>query len=93
MEEGIKIKIQGSLYLESDHCCYFIVKYGKDEEGKQTRTVLGYYSTLEGALTGYTKKLLKTCGAKTLGELVDAIYDIKKTIRETEFTTTKNQGA
>ncbi|KAF6636554.1 hypothetical protein [Paenibacillus polymyxa] len=83
----MKIKIEGSLYLESDGMQFILKQYnGKmsvaKDTGKETEQYKthGYFSTVKGALEKVVKMKVMDSTATTLGELLKELEGIRQYI-------------
>lgn len=82
------IKIDNEYIINANESCYTLEKIGQVEDiesqnyGKETKTIQGYYTTIENALNGYIKvKLRKYVSSETentLKELLQQIKDLQK---------------
>ena len=85
------IKIDNEYIINANESCYTLEKIGQVEDtesqnyGKETKTIQGYYTTIENALNGYIKvKLRKYVSSETentLKELLQQIRDLQKFIK------------
>lgn len=80
------IKIDNEYIINANENCYTLEKIGKIEDinsknyGNETRTIYGYYTTLENSLKGYVEaKTRKYVSAKTFNTLQELITQIKQT--------------
>lgn len=86
------IKIDNEYILNANESCYTLEKVGQVEDvnsknhGKETKTIQGYYTTIENALNGYVKvKLRKYVSSEienTMKELLQQINSLQKIIKD-----------
>ena len=86
------IRIDDEYVINANDGCYILEKIGtiKDTNsksyGEETRTIQGYYTTLNGALKGYKKIKIRKYIAKdtenSIKELIEEITNIDNSIRE-----------
>ena len=79
------IKIDDEYIINANENCYTLEKIGKIEDissqnfGKETRTIQGYYTTIENALNGYIKsKIRKFVAKETNTDINELILEINK---------------
>lgn len=79
------VKIDGEYIINANESCYTLEKIGKVEDiesqnyGKETKTVQGYYTTIENALNGYIKvKLRKYISNETENTMQEILEEIRK---------------
>lgn len=79
------IKIDGEYIINANESCYTLEKIGQVEDtesqnyGKETKTIQGYYTTIENALNGYIKvKLRKYVSNETENTLKELLQQIEK---------------
>lgn len=83
----MNIHIEGNLYLRSDKKCFYLAEVSKagekaKEPGKEIEKALGYYSTLESAMSGYKKHKLLKSTVTTFDGLKKQLNKIDKKISE-----------
>lgn len=86
------IKIDEEYFLNANESCYTleIINTVQDAEsknyGKESRTIHGYYTTIEGALNGYlrnkTRKYVGQTTDATIQELINYIKNLEKMIKD-----------
>lgn len=86
------IRIDNEYIINANESCYTLEKTGQVEDinsknyGKETRTIQGYYTTIEKALNGYVKmKLRKYVAIETensMKELLQQIEELLNYIKE-----------
>ena len=86
------IVIDDKYRINADENCYRLEIKSTVQEttsknyGKETRTVQGYYSTIESALNGYIKAKTRKYIAKetqnTLDELLEEIREFEKVVKD-----------
>lgn len=88
----MNIKLTDTIRLETDDYNYKLIETvvitdgGKGKKAKaenvgtERDNVLGYYSTLKNALTGFMNLEIKRCDAKTIQEVLDHIKATEKVI-------------
>ena len=86
------VKIDDEYIINANESCYTLEKIGQVEDvesqnyGKETKTIQGYYTTIENALNGYIKvKLRKYISSETentMKELLEQIRKLQKYIKQ-----------
>ena len=86
------VKIDDEYIINANESCYTLEKIGQVEDvesqnyGKETKTIQGYYTTIENALNGYVKvKLRKYVSSETentMKELLEQIRKLQKYIKQ-----------
>lgn len=78
----MEIKLENGIVLLSDENQLTLRKeVGLDKKNNITFKTLGYYSTLDQALEGYTRFKIKTSQATTLQELINEIKALRNYIK------------
>lgn len=79
------IKIDNEYIINANESCYTLEKIGQVEDvesqnyGKETKTIQGYYTTIENALNGYIKvKLRKYVSSETENTMKELIRQMEK---------------
>ena len=79
------VKINNEYIINANESCYKLEKIGQVEDvesqnyGKETKTIQGYYTTIENALNGYIKvKLRKYISSETENTMKELIKQIEK---------------
>lgn len=79
------VKIDNEYIINANESCYTLEKIGQVEDvesqnyGKETKTIQGYYTTIENALNGYIKvKLRKYISSETENTMKELIKQIEK---------------
>lgn len=79
------VKIDDEYIINANESCYTLEKIGQVEDvesqnyGKETKTIQGYYTTIENALNGYIKvKLRKYISSETENTMKELIKQIEK---------------
>lgn len=80
------IKIDDEYIINATESCYTLEKIGQVEDvnsknyGNETRTIYGYYTTLENLLKGYIEaKTRKFVSKKTINTFQELINEMKET--------------
>lgn len=76
----INIPLGNRMFLKSDSMNFYIAQ---DNNGKED--ILSYHSNIESALYSYSKRIIKTCGAKTFNDLIKAIESLEQMISQLEL--------
>jgi hypothetical protein len=81
------IKIDDKIRLRSDKRCFYlattrIAGEGAKEPGKEVEQILGFYSTIQGALAGYKKHKKLNSQVTTWEGLTRLIHKLDKRIAE-----------
>lgn len=86
------IRIDEEYLINANENCYTLERISKVEDinsknyGKETRTIQGYYTTIENALNGYikykTRKYMSKETENTFTELMDMIKKIESNINQ-----------
>lgn len=87
------IKIDDEYLINANESCYTLEKISAIEDtnsqnyGKETRTIQGYYTTIESALNGYikvkTRKYISKDTENNMKELLSEIKKLKEYLKET----------
>ena len=87
------IKIDDEYLINANESCYTLEKISTIEDtnsqnyGKETRTIQGYYTTIESALNGYikvkTRKYISKDTENNMQELLSEIKNLKEYLKET----------
>ena len=79
------VKIDNEYIINANESCYTLEKIGQVEDvesqnyGKETKTIQGYYTTIENALNGYIKvKLRKYISSETENTMKELLEQIRK---------------
>ena len=79
------VKIDDEYIINANESCYTLEKIGQVEDvesqnyGKETKTIQGYYTTIENALNGYVKvKLRKYISSETENTMKELLNQIEK---------------
>lgn len=79
------VKIDDEYIINANESCYTLEKIGQVEDvesqnyGKETKTIQGYYTTIENALNGYIKvKLRKYISSETENTMKELLEQIRK---------------
>ena len=78
----MKVQIENQLYLESDGMQFIIKEYSgkQDKAGNDLYKTHGYFSSVEGATKHLVKMKIMDSAAKTLGELLNEVQNIREYI-------------
>ena len=87
------VKIDDEYLINANESCYTLEKISTIEDtssqnyGKETRTIQGYYTTIESALNGYikvkTRKYISKDTENNMKELLSEIKNLKEYLKET----------
>lgn len=87
------VKIDDEYLINANESCYTLEKISTIEDissqnyGKETRTIQGYYTTIESALNGYikvkTRKYISKDTENNMQELLSEIKNLKEYLKET----------
>ena len=87
------VKIDDEYLINANESCYTLEKISTIEDtssqnyGKETRTIQGYYTTIESALNGYikvkTRKYISKDTENNMKELLREIKNLKEYLKET----------
>ena len=86
------IKIDDEYIINANENCYTLERISKIEDvnsknyGKETKTIQGYYTTIENALNGYikckTRKYISKETENTFLELINMIKNLENNINQ-----------
>lgn len=86
------IKIDEEYIINANESCYTLETTSTIQDinsknyGKETRTIQGYYTSIEGALKAYlkfkTREYVALVDKKTIYDLMDYIKDLEKQVKE-----------
>lgn len=86
------IKIDDEYIINASENCYTLERISKVEDvnsknyGKETKTIQGYYTTIENALNGYikckTRKYISKETENTFTELINMIKNLENNINQ-----------
>lgn len=86
------IKIDDEFLINATDSCYTLetINTVQDTEsknyGKETRTIQGYYTSIENALNGYlkckTRKYVGLADTKTIHDLINYIKELEEIIKD-----------
>ena len=87
------VKIDDEYLINANESCYTLEKISTIEDtnsqnyGRETKTIQGYYTTIEGALNGYikvkTRKYISKDTENNIKELLNEIKNLKEYLKET----------
>lgn len=87
------VKIDNEYIINANESCYTLEKISTIEDtnsqnyGKETRTIQGYYTTIESALNGYikvkTRKYISKDTENNMQELLSEIKNLKECLKGT----------
>ena len=87
------VKIDDEYLINANESCYTLEKKSTIEDtesqnyGKETKTIQGYYTTIESALNGYikvkTRKYISKDTENSMKELLNEIKNLKEYLKET----------
>mgnify|MGYP001854990995 CR=1 FL=1 len=87
------VKIDDEYLINANDSCYTLEKKSTIEDtesqnyGRETKTIQGYYTTIESALNGYikvkTRKYISKDTENNIKELLNEIKNLKEYLKET----------
>lgn len=88
IRSGIDVRFGNGYRLTSDSMCYTLEIIGTNENeksknyGKETFTLVGYYTSIANVFVAMTESEVKNCGAETIIELGHEIDRIKSEVSQ-----------
>ena len=82
----MKAKIGKKYEIESDSNCYTLYKLGKagadtKTPGAETKTIMGYYSTIEALFNNFPNRALMASDAKNLQDAINEVKQLSADLR------------